>query len=65
MRAKKRRSYKATGDMPASSIAITRIIVDVRDTPKNRQWMKQFKQRWKVRLKQLDLWMVSYAIKVE
>jgi hypothetical protein len=39
--------------------------VDVPDSPRNRQWMKQFKDRWKVRLEQLELWMVSYRIEVE
>jgi hypothetical protein len=37
----------------------------VPDSAKNRQWMKLFKVRWKERLKQLDLWMVSYRIEVE
>ena len=32
---------------------------------KNRQWMKKFKKRWKFRLEQLELWMVSYRIEVE
>ncbi len=41
------------------------IVVDVPDSAKNRQWMKQFKDRWKVRLEQLALWMVSYRIEVE
>ena len=44
---------------------LVRLIVDVPDTPKNRAWMKRFKQRWKTRLEQLDLWMVSYLIQVE
>ena len=39
---------------------LVRIVVDVPDSPRNRQWMKQFKDRWKVRLEQLELWMVSY-----
>ena len=42
-----------------------KIVVDVPDSAKNRQWMKQFKARWKERLEQLDLWMVSYRIEVE
>jgi hypothetical protein len=44
---------------------LVRIVVDVPDSPRNRQWMKQFKERWKVRLEQLELWMVSYRIEVE
>src|SRR3954470_16151239 len=42
-----------------------RVIVDVPDSAKNRKWMKEFKGRWKTRLGQLDLWMVSYRIDIE
>ena len=41
------------------------LIVDVSDTAKNRQWMKTYKARWKARLDQLEIWMVSYRIDVE
>jgi hypothetical protein len=44
---------------------LVRIVVDVPDSPRNRQWMRQFKDRWRVRLEQLELWMVSYRIEVE
>ena len=44
---------------------LVRLIIDVPDSPKNRQWMKGFKQRWKTKLDQLELWMVSYLITVE
>jgi hypothetical protein len=44
---------------------LVRVVVDVADNPRNRQWMRQFKNRWKVRLEQLDLWMVSYRIDIE
>ena len=44
---------------------LARIFVDVPDTAKNRQWMRQFKARWKARLKQVELWMVSYRIEIE
>ena len=42
-----------------------RLFVDVPDMPKNRAWMKEFKARWKKRLKQLEIWMVSYRIEIE
>lgn len=45
--------------------SLSRIIVDVPDTIKNRKWMKKFKERWKERLDQLELWMVSYRIDLE
>jgi hypothetical protein len=44
---------------------LVRIVVDVPDNATNRRWMKQFKDRWKVRLEQLELWMVSYRVEVE
>jgi hypothetical protein len=44
---------------------LVRVVVDVPDNAKNRQWMKQFKDRWKVRLEQMELWMVSYRIEIE
>jgi hypothetical protein len=44
---------------------LVRLVVDVPDSAKSRQWMKQFKGRWKIRLEQLELWMVSYRIEVE
>ena len=36
--------------------------IDVPDTAANRKWMKAFKARWKARLEQLEIWMVSYRI---
>jgi len=44
---------------------IVRVVVDVPDSAKNREWMKDFKNRWRARLEQLELWMVSYRIEVE
>lgn len=44
---------------------LVRLVVDVPDLVKNRKWMKQFKSRWKTRLRQLELWMVSYRIEIE
>jgi len=44
---------------------LVRVVVDVPDSARNRQWMRQFKERWKMRLEQLELWMVSYRIEIE
>ena len=44
---------------------LVRVVVDVPDSTRNRQWMRQFKERWKLRLEQVELWMVSYRIEVE
>ena len=44
---------------------LVKIVVDVKDTSAHRQWFKMFKQRWKKRLQQLDLWIVSHPIEIE
>ncbi len=44
---------------------LVKIVVDVPDTAKNKQWMKKFKSQWKARLEQLDLWMVSYGVEID
>jgi len=44
---------------------LARIIVDVPDMKKHRTWMKAFKARWKEKLEQLEIWMVSYRIEIE
>ena len=44
---------------------LVRLVVDVPDTNSNRQWMKEFKARWKERLEQLELWVISYRIELE
>ncbi len=44
---------------------LVRIVVDVPDSDDNRKWIKDFKTRWKARLEQLELWVVSYRIDVE
>ena len=41
------------------------IVVDVPDTAQNSKWMKLYKARWKERLDQLEIWMVSYRIDIE
>ena len=41
------------------------LVVDIPDTAKNRKWMKAYKARWKQRLEQLEIWMVSYPIDIE
>jgi hypothetical protein len=44
---------------------LARLVADVPDTQRNRQWLRRFKARWKKRLQQLEIWMVSYQIEVE
>jgi hypothetical protein len=44
---------------------LVRLVIDVPDTAAHRKWMKSFKQRWKKKLHQLDLWVVSYVVTIE
>ena len=44
---------------------LVKIVVDVPDSAKNRKWMREFKTRWKARLEQLELWVISYPIDLE
>lgn len=43
----------------------SKLVIDVEDNVENRQWMRDFKARWKEKLDQLELWLVSYEIDVE
>lgn len=44
---------------------LVRLVVDVPDTKANRSWVREFKQRWKSKLEQLELWVISYSIEIE
>jgi len=44
---------------------LVKIVVDVPESEENRQWMRDYKQRWKTRLDQLELWLVSYPIDLD
>jgi hypothetical protein len=44
---------------------LVRVFVNAPDSPDNRQWMREYKRRWKERLEQIDLWVVSYVIDIE
>jgi hypothetical protein len=41
-----------------------RLFVDVMDSPENREFFLQFKERLKIRFRQLDIWLTSYPIEV-
>jgi len=44
---------------------LVRVVVDLPDSDDNHLWMKGFKARWRKRLEQVELWMVSYRIDIE
>jgi len=41
-----------------------RVFCDVPDTPENRQFFVEIKQRLKARFQQIDIWMTTYAVEV-
>lgn len=44
---------------------LVKIVIDAHDDETNRIWMREYKARWKQKLEQLDLWLVSYTIDVD
>jgi hypothetical protein len=44
---------------------LTKIVIDIVDSAENHDWMREFKKRWKEKLDQLELWLVSYVIDVD
>ncbi|MBY0227823.1 MAG: hypothetical protein K2W96_00945, partial [Gemmataceae bacterium] len=44
---------------------LVRLVIDVPDEAESRTWMREFKERWKTKLEQFDLWLVSYVVDVD
>ena len=44
---------------------LVKIVLDVADEEANRKWMREYKARWKEKLEQLELWLVSYTIDLD
>jgi hypothetical protein len=44
---------------------LVKIVIDALDEESNREWMREYKKRWKQKLEQLELWLVSYTIDVD
>jgi hypothetical protein len=45
--------------------SLSKLVIDVKDEPENRRWMREFKSRWKDKLDQTDIWLISFPIDVE
>jgi hypothetical protein len=62
-------TQKVEGHWPHGGVIyrdnLVKLVVDVPDTAANRLWMKQQKSKWKLRLKQLELWLISYRIEID
>ena len=43
---------------------LVKIVVDTPDSS-NRRWMKRYKDRWRLKPDQTELWMGCYAVEVE
>jgi len=44
---------------------LVKVFIDIEDSLLNRNWMTEYKDRWKKKLQQKSLWMVTYPIEVE
>lgn len=44
---------------------LVKIVIDASDEEENRVWMRGYKERWKQKLEQLDLWLISYTIDID
>ena len=44
---------------------LVKIVIDAPDEESNREWMREYISRWKEKLEQLELWLVSYTIDVD
>ena len=44
---------------------LVKIVIDAADEETSREWMREYKARWKQKLEQLELWLVSYTIDVD
>jgi len=45
--------------------SLIKYVADIDDTVKNRDWMKEYKRRWKERLDQVEIWLLSFSIRIE
>ena len=54
--------WRREGELYRDSLA--RVFVDAEDTPQNRQFFVEFKQRLKDRFQQKDIWLTTYPVEV-
>jgi hypothetical protein len=47
------------------SDTLVKIVVEVADTISNRRWMRAYRDRWRERPGQIELWMVRYVRDIE
>jgi len=44
---------------------LVKIVIDATDEEASRQWMREYKARWKRKLEQVELWLISYTIEMD
>ena len=54
--------WRREGELYRDSLA--RVFVDAEDSPQNRQFFVQFKERLKTRFQQKDIWLTTYLVEV-
>jgi hypothetical protein len=54
--------WRREGELYRDSLA--RVFVDAEDTPQNRQFFVEFKERLKDRFQQKDIWLTTYPVEV-
>ena len=52
--------WRREGELYRDSLA--RVFVDAEDTPQNREFFVQFKERLKKRFQQKDIWLTTYPV---
>ena len=52
--------WRQEGELYRDSLA--RVFVDAEDTPQNREFFVQFKERLKKRFQQKDIWLTTYPV---
>lgn len=43
---------------------LIRVFVDAPDVPESREFFREFKERAKLRFRQLDIWLTTYPVEV-
>lgn len=54
--------WQHSGELYRDNLA--RVFVDAEDTPQNRQFFVEFKERLKARFHQKDIWLTTYPVEV-
>lgn len=45
--------------------SLIKYVAAIDDNKLNRRWMNKYKRRWKERLDQIEIWLISFPIRIE